>query len=124
MNDRERYLEKLLVAMRTTIEDIIGIEIPFREKFYRMYDVDLQPPDESEIYKIIDDYNEAYKGSGSLNERMKFLKESRKISPNKAYTLFKEALNITKIRTVEVFGDFLPKKEKILLELVKKKREK
>jgi len=83
--ERERYLEKLLVAMKTSIEDINGVEIPFKEKFLRLYDVDLKPVKESELDKLLEDINEAYKGSGSLDERMKFIRETRKVPENKVY---------------------------------------
>ena len=118
---RERYLEKLLVAMKTSIEDINGVEIPFKEKFLRLYDVDLKPVNESELDILLEDINEAYKGSGSLDERMKFIRETRKVPENKVYSWFKEALSITKLKTKELFGEILPKKERILIKLVKNK---
>ena len=118
-NDREKYLEKILIAMRTSIENLNGIEIPFKEKFLRLYDVDLQPVNESELDNLKEDFNEAYKGSGSLDDRMKFLRESRKVPEDKVYPLFKKALTITKLKTKDLFGDILPKKERILIELAK-----
>jgi len=118
-NDREKYLEKTLISMRTSIENLNGIEIPFKEKFLKLYDVDLQPVNESELYNLKEDFNEAYKGAGSLDDRMKFLRESRKVPEDKVYPLFKKALTITKLKTKELFGDILPKKERILIELAK-----
>jgi len=117
--DRERYLEKDLIAMGTSIETLNGVEIPFKEKFKRLYDVDLQPINETDIDKLIEDFNEAYKGNGSLDERMKVLREKRKVPEDKVYPFFKKALTITKMKTKELFGDILPIKEKILIELVK-----
>jgi hypothetical protein len=35
--NRERYLEKMLTAMRTSIEIINGAEIPFKEQFLRSW---------------------------------------------------------------------------------------
>ena len=55
--DREKYLEKLLIAMRTSIENLNGVEIPFKEKFMRLYDVDLQPVNETELDNLIEDFN-------------------------------------------------------------------
>jgi len=120
-NDREKYLEKTLISMRTSIEKLNGIEIHFEEEFLRLYDVELQPVSESELDKLIEDFNEAYKGSGSLDERMKFLRESRKVPEDKVYPFFKKALTITKMKTKELFGDILPKQERILIEVVKSK---
>ena len=116
--ERERYLEKNLIAMRTSIETLNGVEIPFKEKFRRLYDVDLQPINQSELDNLIEDFNEVYKGTGSLNERMKVLREKRKVPGEKIYPFFKKALTITKMKTKELFGDLLPEKERILIELV------
>ncbi|MHA1240934.1 MAG: hypothetical protein ACTSQU_09075 [Promethearchaeota archaeon] len=116
--ERIRYIEKLLIAMRTSIETLCGVEIPFKEKFLRLYDVDLQPVNESKLKNLKEDFNEAYKGTGTLVERMKVLREKRKVPEDKVYQLFKEALNITRVKTNELFGDILPEKERILIELV------
>ena len=82
---REKYLEKHLLAMRTSIESLCGIEIQFREKFLRLYDVDLQPANESILNNLIENYNKAYKGSGSLEERMINLREKRKVPEERVY---------------------------------------
>ena len=119
--ERMRYIEKLLIAMKTSIETLCGVEIPFKEKFLRLYDVDLQPVNESELDGLLEDFNTVYKGAGSLNERMKVLREKRKVPEDKVYPLFKEALNITRMKTKELFGDILPETERILIELVKEK---
>ena len=116
--NRERYLEKLLLAMKTSIEDLLEIEIPFKEKFLRLYDVELQPIKESELQKLVEDFNEAYKGSGSLDERLKDLRERRKVPEDIVYPLFKKALAFVKLKTKELIGDILPKKEEISIELV------
>ena len=122
-NDRERYLEKHLLAMKTSIESLCGIEIPFKEKFLRLYDVDLQSVNESELANLLEDYKKAYESSESLNETMKVLRERRKVSEDDIYPLFKKALTITKMKTKEIFGDILPKNETILVELVKDQKE-
>ena len=116
---REGYLDKLLIAMKTSIDSLSGVKIPFREKFLRLFDVDLQPIQESKLENYMKDFKEAYKGSGSLDEHMKVLRERRKVPGDKAYSLFEKALNITSKKTKEIFGNLLPKDERILLELVK-----
>ena len=50
---------------------------------------------------------------------MKVLRETRKVPEDKVYPFFIKALTITKMKTKEFFRDLLPKKEKILIELVK-----
>ena len=117
--ERERYLEKMLIAMRTSIELLIGIEISIKDQFLRLYDVDLQPVNEAELDNLKEEYNEAYRGLGSLEERMNKLRITRKIPEERVFNLFKKALDITEKRTKELFANLLPQKERIVLELVK-----
>jgi hypothetical protein len=117
--ERERYLEKMLIAMRTSIELLIGKEISIKDQFVRLYDVDLQPVNESELDNLKEEYNEAYRGLGSLEERMNKLRITRKIPEEMVFNLFKKALDITEKRTKELFANLLPQKERIVLELVK-----
>jgi len=116
---RERYLEKMLTAMRTSIEILNGIEIPIKEQFLRLYDVALQPVNESELEDLKEEFNAAYGGPGSLEKRMNDLRVRRAIPEGKVFGLFKKALNITRERTKELFVNLLPQKERIVLELVK-----
>ena len=116
---RERYLEKIITAMRTSIEILNGIEIHFKEQFLRLYDVVLQPVKESELDNLKEEFREAYGRSGRLEEHMNDLRVRRKVPENKVFTLFKKALNITEKRTKELFTDLLPKKEQIFIKLVK-----
>ena len=116
---RERYLEKMLTAMRTSIEIINGVEIPFKERFLRLYDVPLQPVNESELDNLKEEFNGAYGGLGSLEKRMNDLRVRRTVPESKVFELFKKALNITRERTKELFVDLLPENERINIELVK-----
>ena len=120
---RERYLEKMLTAMRTSIEIQIGIEISIKEQFLRLYDVVLQPVNESELNNLKEEYNTAYGGFGSLEKRMSDLRVRRTVPESKVFELFKKALNITRERTKELFYNLLPQKERIVVELVKNNAE-
>ncbi len=117
--NRERYLEKLLRSMETSIEKLIGIEISIKEQFLRLYDVALQPVNESELDNIKEEFNAAYGGLGSLEKRMNDLRVRRTVPESKVFELFKKALNITRERTKELFVNFLPQKERIVLELIR-----
>jgi hypothetical protein len=117
--ERERYLEKMLIAMRTSVEIISGIKIPIKDQFLKLYDVDLQPVKESELDDLKEEFNAAYGGLGSLEKRMKDLRVRRTVPEGKVFKLYKKALNITRKRTKELFDDLLPQKERIVLELVK-----
>jgi hypothetical protein len=46
---RERYIEKMLIAMKTSIELLTGIKTSIKDQFIKLYDVALQPADESEL---------------------------------------------------------------------------
>jgi hypothetical protein len=116
---RERYLEKLLMAMETSIEILNGVEIPFKEQILKLYDVTLQPVNESKLDNLKEEFNAAYGGLGSLEKRMNDLRVRRTVPEGKVFELFKKALNITRERTKEVFVDLLPENERINIELVK-----
>ena len=112
---RELYLEKLLRAMEASIEILNDIEIPIKEQFLRLYDIDLQPVKESELDNLKEEYNTAYGGLGGLEKRMSDLRVQRTVPESKVFELFKKALNITRDRTKELFVNFLPQKEQIVL---------
>jgi len=116
---RERYIEKMLTAMRTSIEILNGVEIPFKEQFLKLYDVALQPVNESKLDNLKEECNTAYGGLGSLEKRMNNLRVRRTVPERKVFELFKKALDITRARTKELFVDLLPENECINLELVK-----
>jgi len=116
--ERERYLEKLLIAMKTSIEILNGSENSIEDQFKKLYDVDLQTAKEVELENLKEDYEEAYKGHGSLEERMSKLRITRKVPESKVFKFFKEATNITEKRTKELFTDLLPKNESVIINLV------
>ncbi len=117
--NRERYLEKILIAIRTSIEVLNGIEISIKEQFLRQYDVALQPVNESELDNLKEEFNAAYGGLGRLEKRMNDLRVRRTVPEGKVFELFKKALNITRERTKELFVNLLPQKERVVLELAK-----
>jgi hypothetical protein len=116
---RERYLEKMFIAMKTSIELLIGIEIPIKDQFMKLYDVDLKPADESELSNLKEEFEEAYRGSESLEERMNKLRITRKVPESKVFKFFKKAVDITEKQTKELFIDLLPKNERIIIDVVK-----
>jgi hypothetical protein len=115
---REHYLAKLLTAMKTSVEDLIGIEISIEEQFLRLYDAFLKPVNESEFENLRTEVDKAYGGFQDFGARMKYLREIRKVPETQAYQLFKKALKIVKRRTEHLFQKLLPENEKILIELV------
>ena len=118
--ERERYLEKLLIAMKTSIEIFNGSEIPIKEQYSRIYDVDLQPVDELKLGTLKDEVDKAYSGLGSLEDRLAKLRVKRRVPESKALTLFKKALNIVRKQTEKLFTNLLLKEEHISIDIVEK----
>jgi hypothetical protein len=116
---REHYLEKMLIAMKTTIQNLMGIEFSIEDQFLRLYDVALKPVNEAEFENLQEEFNKAYGGSEGLGVRMNSLRVKRKVPEAQAYKMFKKALEIVKKRTEVLFPNMLPRKERILIELVK-----
>ena len=115
---RERYIKKMLIAMETSIKLIIGTKIPINEQFLKLYDVALKPVNESELKNFKDEFDKAYPGFGTLEERMKNYSIRRKVPEKKVFESFKKALDLVRKRTKELFIEILPKEEKIIIELV------
>jgi len=115
---RERYIEKMLIAMKTSIELINGVEMSIKDQFLKLYDVALQPANESELDNLKEEYNEAYSGPGSLESRMSKLRITRKVPESNIHDFFKKALEIVKKKTDEFFTDILPENEHITLALI------
>ena len=116
--ERERYIEKLLIAMKTSIEILNDSEISIKDQFKKLYDVNLHPAKESELDNLKEEYEEAYSGHGSLEERMAKLRITRKVPESKVFKFFKKATDITEKRTKELFIDLLPKNESVIINLV------
>ena len=117
--ERERYIQKLSVAMKTSIEILIGSEISIKDQFIKLYDVDLQPAKDADLDNLKEEFEDAYKGSGSLEERMNKLRITRKVPVSKVFKFFNKAVSITEKQTKELFIDLLPKNESIIIDVVK-----
>ncbi|MHA1509372.1 MAG: hypothetical protein ACTSO6_11785 [Promethearchaeota archaeon] len=106
--------------MKTSIELLNGIEISIEDQFLKIYDIALQPADESDLNKLKEEYDEAYSGPGSLEERLEYLRVTRKVPEAKALASFKKALNIVRKQTNKLFSNLLPEEEHISIDLVEK----
>ena len=115
---REQYLIKLLIAMKTSVENLRGIEMSIEEQFLKLYDVALKPVKESDFENLKNEFNKAYGGIQNLGAHMNYLRRIRKVPENKAFYQFKRALGIVKKRTNDLYKNLLPSNEKILVEVV------
>ncbi|MHA2184573.1 MAG: hypothetical protein ACXAAI_06180, partial [Promethearchaeota archaeon] len=116
---REKYLDKLITSIRTSVEILNGIEIPFMTKFSRLYDIKLKPVNYVDLENLKADVTEAFGGSESLEKSLAEIRERQKIPENEILKLLNKSFNITKNRTKELFPDLLPQNEQIEIELVK-----
>ncbi len=119
--ERENYLEKLLISMKTSIEILNGVEIPVNEEFLKLYDVALKPVDEAELDDLKMEFEESYGCKGNLKERFNQLEIKRRVPKENVYEYFKRALQITKKRTEELFLNLLPEDEQISIDITQEK---
>jgi len=115
---REIYLEKILIAMKTSTELLIGAKISIEDQFKRIYDVDIPPANDSKLKNFKEEFSEAYEKPEILGAYMKKLRIIRKVPKSNVFAFFKKALNITKNKTKEIFGDLFPEGEDIMVEVV------
>ncbi|MFW9825680.1 MAG: hypothetical protein ACFFE4_22250 [Candidatus Thorarchaeota archaeon] len=115
---RERYILKTLTSMKTMVELLLGYDIPFSELMFKLHDLEIQPIDDSELFKLKEDIDNAFEGSGTLETRMKELRIRREIPGKCVFKLFGRALDIVKIKTKELFTDLIPEEEHVILKLV------
>ena len=82
---REKYLEKMLISMLATIENLIHNNIPIEEQFLRLYDIVLHPVKEVELENLKEEVDKAYCGQGSLDERIERLRLKRRVPEEKVF---------------------------------------
>jgi hypothetical protein len=120
-DNRERYLEKMLVSMRTSIEILNLNHVSIQDQFFQLYDIVLSPVKENELEDLKEEVKEAYGDTGSLEERFEKLRMKRRVPEEKVFEYFKRALTITKNRTEEFFAKLLPENEQILIDITKER---
>ena len=98
-----------------------GIETSIEDQFIKLYDVALQPVNESELKNLKRETEKAYGAIGRLEERIDQLRIKRKVPEENVFEYFKRALKITEKRTKELFLNLLPDNEQILVNLTKEK---
>ena len=117
---RERYLEKMLTAMKTSIELLNDIEHSIEDQFLNIYDVVLHPVKNSEMRNLREEYEKAYEGPGSLEKRLNHLRGTRRVHEANVFTLFEKAIKIVRKQTNFLFPNLLPEEENISIDLVEK----
>ncbi|NHJ21920.1 MAG: hypothetical protein EAX91_13315 [Candidatus Lokiarchaeota archaeon] len=115
---RERFLEKIITSMKTSIEMLNGIDYSIKDQFLKLYDVNLDPAYEIELKNLKEEINEAYEGPGNITEHMANLRLTRRVPEAQVFTMFQKALNIVRKQTKKILPNLLPKEEQISIDLV------
>ncbi|NHJ21436.1 MAG: hypothetical protein EAX91_10860 [Candidatus Lokiarchaeota archaeon] len=111
---RRRFLKANLKAMEVFLNILCGKKIGFTDHVEAILGIKPETfQDDSEFYKLQEEFNLVYSGDGILTERMELYKERRRIPIKNLVSNFKRALELTCNRTKELFPDLLPEKESI-----------
>lgn len=118
IEERVRFLDKMLSAMETSLELVQGKKIPFLEQVFRLYDIKPELIDDSVFHKLAAKMDSLYEGTGTIAERREAIEQRRTISKERVEEVYNRAFKIVKERTHELLGDLLPKSESLSLNFV------
>ncbi|MFX1322106.1 MAG: hypothetical protein ACFFAQ_10730 [Promethearchaeota archaeon] len=119
IEERIRFLGKMLGAMETSLEILNGHEIPYLEKVNRLYNIKPELIDDSVFYNVAKELDSIYEGSGNLAERMDIIQKRRAIPEDKIEGTFRKACEIVRERTLRLFPGLLPNEEEFTIRIVK-----
>ncbi len=118
IEERFKFIKRILESMETSLEIISGVEIPFLEQVYRIYDIKPELVDDSVFYNLVEKIDEFYQGSGNLDERLNVVRKRRILTDDKIEESFKKAYRITHELTQELYGNLLAKSEQLKINFV------
>lgn len=113
---RYRYLYKQLLAAKTKLFMISGVELSFDEESKALYDAVSPTYSEEHYNEIINNLNKILPGAGSVSERLNKFKESFIIPKEKLDAVFKAAIDECRKRTQRHI--ILPSNENFTIEYV------
>ncbi len=116
---RYRYLYKQLLACKTKIFMLNGINLSFDEEAQALYDTQVPVYDENFFRKTVDELKKILPGRGTLNERIHKFKDQFRIPEEKIKTVFETAINECRKRTLKNIQ--LPPNESFTVEYVRNK---
>lgn len=108
---RVSFLQKMLLAMETTIRLQNRNHISYLDKVRRLFDIEPTLLDDSHFYQIAEDLSEAYQGTGTLEEKMNKVRKRRKIPKREVLPVFHRSITYVAERTKKLFANLLPKEE-------------
>ena len=117
--DRVKFLEKMLDAIETSLEILNGRKMSFLEQVFNTYDIKPELMDDSVFYKVKEELEGLYEGSGPLFDRIKEARQKQELPNDKIEGTFIRALQISREKTNEIFPGLLPKDEELTVNIVK-----
>ncbi|MHA2202393.1 MAG: hypothetical protein ACW991_01770, partial [Candidatus Hodarchaeales archaeon] len=115
---RQYFLSKMLTAMKTTIEILLGEDIEYLEKVKRLFDIEPTKISESQFIIAVEQLDELYEGKGSLLERIEADRDHKKIPEEDAETVMIKALSLTREKTMKVLSEIFPANETVEVRMV------
>ncbi|MFW9829588.1 MAG: hypothetical protein ACFFEY_18585 [Candidatus Thorarchaeota archaeon] len=121
IEERIKLMRKNLEAIETSLNIFSGKEIPFTEKVSKIYDIKPELFDDSEFYRLNEELNSVFSGSGELSTRVDNFKNSHNLPINTLHEKFLEASKKIRKKTYNMFPNLLPQGEEISIKIVKDK---
>lgn len=117
-DERNHFLNKMLSAMKTTIEILSGEDIAYLEKVQRLFDIKPKKISESNFIAAVEQLDELYEGKGSLLERIELDRHKKIIPEENAEIVMIKALSIVREKTSKIFSKILPTNESVEVKIV------
>ncbi|MFO7526582.1 MAG: hypothetical protein R6W68_14105 [Ignavibacteriaceae bacterium] len=116
---RYRYLYKQLLAAKTRVMMLRGVELPFDQETTALYDVQVSSHTNEYFQNIIDELDKILPGQGSVDERLLSFKSAFIIPEDKIDNVFNAAIEECRKRTLQQIK--LPANENFTVEYVNNK---
>jgi hypothetical protein len=121
IQERTKFLEKMINAMKVSLDILNGVSYIYSEQVKNLYDVNPEYIDDKIFYRSAEKLDSLLVGTDKLNKKVKQFKANNTIPPQNVERIFKHALEITRNRMVELYPDLLPENENFKVEIVKNK---
>lgn len=116
---RKKFLEKMLEAIRSSLEIKMGNNLPYLEQVKKLYDIQPELIDDSIFLSGVEELNSLYEGPGNLLERIIRSRKKKELSQDKIKEPFSQAFELLRKRTKELFPELLTPQEEIEIKIVK-----
>ncbi len=111
--ERKKFIGKMLKSMKIMIIVLSEAEISYIEQVQGLYDIIPRFIDDSKFYKLAEEANSVYKGSGTLLERIKETNKRRTIHMSEIVPLYQKTLKRLRTDTQKLYSDIFPSDEKV-----------